>query len=359
LRCGKQEYVIDYSGVVCIFLFLAYVFMISPYATSALQSTTPKEDDEINHLGWTDGRRYTAYGLHFGLRCNDPTVLELAAPYLPHGWQPTPLNSPKSDGIETDNNEVDILYSLYFATSSAEDEGSLNDPVEGARPAIEDRVEGSHLLYCGANLLIRTQELPRLLATLEQHSQLLTAFRAKDYLFVHAGVVGWQGRAILIPGRSMSGKSTLVRALLDAGATYYSDEFAVLNGEGRVHPYPLPISIRQGDNIVGTKTPLEALGIQPGDKPLTVALVVVTKYKRYARWQPEILTPSQAMLALMDNTVAARREPTFSMPILKKVATAAKTVSSKRGEAKRVVPAILKELNLDTGESTSDWCYTT
>lgn len=70
----------------------------------------------------------------------------------------------------------------------------------------------------------------------------------------------------------------------------------------------------------------------------------MAKYKRYARWKPETLTPSQAMLALMDNTVAARREPTFTMPILKKVALAAKTIASKRGDAKRIVPAILKQL---------------
>jgi len=205
-------------------------------------------------------------------------------------------------------------------------------------------VRSYHLLYCGSALLSRTQELPQLLATLEQHAELLTAFRAKDYLFVHAGVVGWGGRAILIPGRSMSGKTTLVRALLDAGAEYYSDEFAVLDAEGRVHPYPVPLSIREGNNGVGCKTPLETLDIQPGSEPLPVALVVLTKYKPYARWRPETLTPSQAMLALMDNTVAARREPTFTMPILKQVAMGAKTIASKRGAAKRIVPAILQYL---------------
>ena len=63
------------------------------------------------------------------------------------------------------------------------------------------------------------------------------AERARNRIFIHAGVVGWQGRAIVIPGRSFSGKSTLVAALLQAGATYYSDEFAVLDGRGYVHPF--------------------------------------------------------------------------------------------------------------------------
>jgi len=66
------------------------------------------------------------------------------------------------------------------------------------------------------------------------------ALWARRRVFVHAGVVAWQGRAVLIPGRTLSGKSWLVRALVRAGAEYYSDEFAVLDARGRVHPYPLP-----------------------------------------------------------------------------------------------------------------------
>lgn len=37
-------------------------------------------------------------------------------------------------------------------------------------------------------------------------------------LFIHAGVVGWRGRAIVIPGRSLAGKTTLTAALVRAGA---------------------------------------------------------------------------------------------------------------------------------------------
>ena len=63
------------------------------------------------------------------------------------------------------------------------------------------------------------------------------AQRSRQMLFVHAGVVGWRGLAIVIPGRSHAGKSTLVAELVRRGAVYYSDEFAVLDETGRVHPY--------------------------------------------------------------------------------------------------------------------------
>jgi hypothetical protein len=248
--------------------------------------------------------------------------LEQAAPYLPLGWQPTPTGDSDAAG------EVDILYSLRLAP-----------------PSLRKGQRYYHLLYCGSALLARTLELPPLLAAFEKHAELLTAFRAQDCLFVHAGVVGWQGRAILIPGRSMTGKTTLVKALVEAGATYYSDEFAVLDKAGRVQPYPLPLSIR-GDNghSVG-KTPVETLGGQVGVEPLPVGLVIVTKYQPEATWRPRQLTPGQALLALMDNTVAARRDPAYSMPILKQAVTDVVALKSKRGEAAAVASMLLSHLS--------------
>jgi hypothetical protein len=183
------------------------------------------------------------------------------------------------------------------------------------------------------------------LTAFEKHAELLTAFRALDCLFVHAGVVGWQGRAILIPGRSMSGKTTLVKALVEAGATYYSDEFAVLDKEGRVHPYPVKLSIRGHTGQPGRKTPVESLGGQVGVEPLPVGLVVVTEYQPEIAWRPRKLTPRQSLLALMDNTVAARRNPTYSMPILRQAVTGAVALKSKRGEAAEVAPILLAQLN--------------
>jgi hypothetical protein len=187
--------------------------------------------------------------------------------------------------------------------------------------------------------------LPQLFDALAQHTEQLTALRAQDCLFVHAGVVGWQRQAILIPGRSMTGKTTLVKALIEAGATYYSDEFAVLDKAGLVHPYPRPLSIRGHNGQPGRKTPVEALGRQAGVEPLPVGLVFVTEYQPEAAWRPRKLTPGQALLALMDNTVAARREPAYSMPILKQAVTGAIALKSKRGEAGAIVPALLKQLH--------------
>jgi hypothetical protein len=239
-------------------------------------------------------------------------------------------------GDTDDAVEVDILYSLRLAPPS-EQPGRRN----------------YHLLFCGSALLARALELAPLLAAFEKHAELLTAFRTQDCLFVHAGVVGWQGQALLIPGRSMTGKTTLVKALVEAGATYYSDEFAVLDKAGRVHPYPVELSIRGHNGQPGRKTPVESLGGQAGVEPLPVGLVLVTAYQPTAVWRPRKLTPGQALLALMDNTVAARRDPAHSMPILKQVASHAITLKSKRGEAGEVAALLLARLNQTSNHSPS------
>ncbi|NJN92750.1 MAG: hypothetical protein HC875_01005 [Anaerolineales bacterium] len=265
------------------------------------------------------GQRYTAYGLRCGLRANDPAALAQAAPHLPLGWQPAPSG---------DTGTVDILYSLWLAPASQQ---------PGRR--------NYHLLYCGSALIARTLDLPPLLAAFEKQAEPLTAFLAQDCLFVHAGAVGWQGQAIVIPGRSMTGKTSLVKALVEAGATYYSDEFAVLDKEGRVQPYPVPLSIRGPNGQPGRKTPVESLGGQAGVEPLPVGLVLVTEYQPQAVWRPRKLTPGQALLALMDNTVAARRDPAHSMPILKQAVSGAITLKSKRGEAGEVASTLLSHFS--------------
>jgi len=118
----------------------------------------------------------------------------------------------------------------------------------------------------------------------------------------------------------------------------------VLDKEGLVHPYPRPLSIR-GHNGLPRKTPVESLGGQVGGEPLPVCLIVVTEYQPEAAWRPRKLTPGQALLALMDNTVAAQGNPAHSMPILKQAVTGVVTLKSKRGEASAIVPALLKHLH--------------
>ena len=161
---------------------------------------------------------------------------------------------------------------------------------------------------------------------------------------MRAGVVGWRGQAILIPGRSYSGKTTLVAELVRAGATYLSDEYAVLDSRGRAHPYPRKLWIKDRTSLESERWTVESLGGSREVKPLPVGLVVITNYKADARWRPRPLSPGQGALALLDNTLSIQRQPTFVFPVLSQVASDAQILKGVRGEAHHLVEAILKSL---------------
>ena len=276
--------------------------------------------EKIDRLGWAAGLSFSAFGVRVGVRVSQSDALAQLADHLPPGWEPA--SSPA----------VERLYSLI-----------VGGP--GPRPD----VRRFHLLYGNAARLGRSMELDKVLDALESDLQLYVAEFAPDRLFVHAGVVGWQGQAILIPGRSFTGKSPLVAELVRAGATYYSDEYAVLDAQGKVHPYPRPISLRENGSTKGTKRRLADLGIDPGVKPLSVGLVVVTEYAAGARWQPRRLSAGAGALALLANTVSARRQPEMAFATLQKVVTRAPVLESERGEAKQVAARILENLD-DPGD---------
>ncbi len=160
---------------------------------------------------------------------------------------------------------------------------------------------------------------------------------------MHAGVVGWRGRAIVIPGHSFAGKSTLVAALVRAGATYYSDEYAVFDAHGRVHPYARPLALRDETGGPSRKVQPEALGGPPGVKPLRVGLVVVTSYHAGASWRPRRLAPGRAVMALLANTVSIRRQPERSLATLRQVALEAPVLKGVRGEVEEMVDALLNK----------------
>ncbi len=271
--------------------------------------------EKIDRLGWADGISFTSYGVRIGIRVNRTEALERIKEHLPPGWK---FSRAKI---------VDRLYSLIIGGS-------------GAKP----NVRRFNILYADLLKIARTLDLDAVLDTLESDLQLYVAEEARRRVFVHAGVVAWDGQAIVIPGRSHSGKTTLVTEFVRAGAVYYSDEYAVLDQQGRVHPYPRPLGIREGDSSKQTKYPVEEIGGRAGIKPLPVGMVVVSKYRNGARWRPRKLTPGQGALALLDNTVSARRQPEKALSAFKHIVPQAVVLKGERGEASEVVNSILTRI---------------
>ncbi len=272
---------------------------------------------KIDRLGWAEGLAVRAYGLRIGVRVNRPDALTPLVERLPPGWKPS--SSPV----------VDRLYSLWLGKES----GSLRGP------------RGYHLLYVGAVRCARSLSVDEVLDAFESELRQAVAALSRDRVFIHAGVVGWGGGAILLPGRSCSGKTRLVRALVRAGASYYSDEFAVLDRRGRVHPFGHPLSIREGAGV--HRCSPEELGGVRGVGALPVRAIVLTGYRAGARWRPLRLTPGQAVLALLAHAVPVRRRPRTVLRTLQKAVSGAVALKGVRGGAVVTAPAVLARLALE------------
>jgi hypothetical protein len=251
-----------------------------------------------------------------GIRVSEASALELINGCLPFGWRPA------------DSPVVGSLYSLILG-------GPTGRP--GRRRF--------HVLYRDWERVTRTLDREELFRELASNLDFTVAQHASERVFVHAGVVVWRGRAMLLPGRSLSGKTTLVAGLVRAGATYYSDEFAVFDREGLVHPYPRPLHLREPGSVTpGRPVAIEHLGAAPGSGPARVGLVVKTSYAANARWVPTRLSPAIGLLHVLDNTAVAQTHPELALPVLAQALRHAVVLSGARGEAEETAVRLLAAL---------------
>lgn len=167
---------------------------------------------------------------------------------------------------------------------------------------------------------------------------------AKDLVFLHAGVVGWKGRAILLPADSFKGKTTLVSELVRNGAEYYSDDFAVLDAAGLVHPYARPLSMRTDDGkYKAYELSTEDLGGKTGKTPIPVGMILFTEYtKRRSKWRPRSLTPGQTLMELIQYALPMRRQPEFSVSVMNRVVSNAVCFAGARGPAEDFAKTLLR-----------------
>jgi hypothetical protein len=252
------------------------------------------------------------YGVGLGLRVADPDHLVPLLAHMPHGAQAAP------------SARVDRMYSV----------------------AMPNRGQPIYSLSTGSRRSAqRFDEFERLARALAADARHFVALHAQGRVFIHAGVVASGERAILIPGRTLTGKTTLVAALLRAGATYYSDEYAVLDEAGWVHPFAKALSVRTTPDRLQTLVDVAALKVPCGTVPLRVAAVLSTRYVAGAAWQPEPLSAGHAVLCLLDNAVAARsRFAEVCHVIAAAVDGRVRAWRGVRGEADQIAGWILAEL---------------
>jgi hypothetical protein len=205
---------------------------------------------------------------------------------------------------------------------------------------------GAHAVTHADDVIASNLPLVTALEVLERELRMLVARHAPEHIFVHSGAVGYAGKAIVLPGESFAGKTSLVAALVRAGATYYSDEYAVLDQRGFVHPFPKPLSLREG-SLFQVDHAVETLGGKAGVEALPVGLVALTRYDPEvpkADWRPRRLTPGEAAVALLSHTVPARARPSEALSAITRSVEDALALEGPRGEASLVAPQLLEEL---------------
>lgn len=262
---------------------------------------------------------FRAFGVVGGVRVNKPDMLCQIENRLPPGW------------CRQRSGAVDQLYSFFFNRASK-----------------STGVRRFHILYGNSQILRRSENEWELLEEFERRvtSHIFEASRNK--CFVHAGVVGWKGKAIVIPGRSRSGKTTLVKEFLKQGACYYSDEFAVFDRRGYVHAFARPLGVRDESSDKQIRLPATALACQIGVQSLPVGLILLTEFRASASWRPRMTSGGKAVLKLLANAISARTDPSGALASLVKVVSRAKILRSIRGEANEAVRSILADQNLFT-----------
>jgi len=164
----------------------------------------------------------------------------------------------------------------------------------------------------------------------------LTSLRA-----VHAGAVQLDDRVLLLPGRTRSGKSSMVAELLRRGATYLSDEYALIDAEGRAHAYPRPLLLRNGGP---DRTPL-----LPKDFPAPVACepapigwIMELEYHDADGWDIVAVPQSQGSLILLRHTPHILADAPDLLDKFQRAAAGAHCFIGRRMDAARAADEILR-----------------
>jgi len=190
-------------------------------------------------------------------------------------------------------------------------------------------------------LLTASETMPNLFTVIQQAADAAMIRRLNRETALHAGCIVYRGRAIVMPGGSGSGKSSLVLELLRQGAEYCSDEYAIVDRQGFVVPYPRALMIRGGDQ---QQHPVLASAVQAKvcERQAPVSLFMFLRYEPGADGlDVRPLDRSQSLMLLLQNTPQVMAENLSVLDPLKAAVSSAVSYEGVRGEASGVAAEIL------------------
>ncbi|GEM_PF-981107 len=273
----------------------------------------------LENWHWRARIGFSSHGVQTILQVTEPAALVPIKLRLPPGWR------------EIQESAGDPQYSLVVGNDSA-----------------PPGLERLHLLFRGRLLISAAYKLEPVLGALEAElDRRVGVSVSQDRLFIQAGAVGWRGRAIVVKGPAHFEISALVAALLRAGASYYSDRYAVLDSLGRIHPYPRPLWLRRGTYGNPIRYRPEDLGAKVGIKPLPLTTVVFASLRPGAQTRFFPVGRFAAAMELTADTLLSRHDPNAIPPAISKALARASILKGVCGEPEDI-------LNLLPGSAAAD-----
>lgn len=187
-----------------------------------------------------------------------------------------------------------------------------------------------------------SESMPYLFTLIQQTADNAVIQRLRNKVAIHAGTVVYQGKAIAVSGPSGSGKSRLIQELVRQGAEYASDEYAILDLQGRVHPYPRALMIRRDGDQQYPVLPSD-LQATVREQPAPAALFLFLRYQQGMNgMEVEPLEASEFLIRLLKSTPQIMDDQPHLLGPLKATASLAKSYAGVRGEVPRAAAEILE-----------------
>lgn len=230
----------------------------------------------------------------------------------------------------------------YVASHTTQEEGPSDVSVVLEQLGAEEFVASVNQLSLGGPC-----SLARALNAIHCVSWVELAALAQGLTFLHAAVLEHKGRAILLPGPSQRGKSTLALALRGLGCRVYSDEYAPLDLEGRIVPFPRPLQIRY---------PQPAIVAIDVSAPMPPLLVKSIYYLNYSAGTKDLacgeISRGEMVLRLVENAIVSPSKQVGLLASLTRLTRGVRVYAGSRGEgevaAKRLLE--LESISLDADE---------
>jgi hypothetical protein len=166
-------------------------------------------------------------------------------------------------------------------------------------------------------------------------------YRLQTLKAVHAGAVVFQSQAILFPGVTHAGKSSLVAELLRRGARLLSDEYALIDKAGRVHSYPRPIMLRDSRHMQSPVLPGE-FGSQFTTGPVPVGWIMALEYWPESIWEVRDVPQGEALMILLRNTPHPMADSPEMISSFMNAVSSARCLTGYRGHVAQSADQILK-----------------